>query len=154
MTDPIARHKLFDALGALPTSGRSWPKPIAALAWLVILLIVWWIAVRAPHLQEQIQGPVALSVVISLLALCVIAYYMWFGRTTIDARGIHQDWVFNRHISWDDIRMAKFVPLLFSKRLICFPQRGRPVIFHAGERHMEIAFAHIALAYAPPQRGR
>jgi len=148
MSDKITQSKLFDALGPLPLMGRSWPKAIAGLAWLVILLIIWWIALRAQHLQAQVQGPVALSVVISLLALCVIAYYMWFGRTTIDAEGIKQEWIFNRRIGWEEIRMAKFVPLLFSKRLVCFPHRGRPVIFHAGERPLEIAFAHIALAYS------
>lgn len=148
MRDKITQSKLFEALGTLPLMGRSWPKAIAGLAWLVILLIIWWIALRAQHLQAQVQGPVALSIAISLLALCVIAYYMWFGRTTIDAEGIKQEWVFNRRISWEEIRMAKFVPLLFSKRLVCFPHRGRPVIFHAGERPLEIAFAHIALAYS------
>lgn len=148
MRDKITQPKLFDAIGPLPLMGRSWPKAIAGLAWLIIMLIIWWIALRAQHLQAQVQGPVALSVVISLLALCLIAYYMWFGRTTIDAQGIKQEWIFNRRIGWEEIRMAKFVPLLFSKRLVCFPHRGRPVIFHAGERPLEIAFAHIALAYS------
>lgn len=148
LLDTLNQQKLLTALAPLPIHGRSWPRGIAALAWAFIGLILWWILARAPQWPHDLPRSVILSLLICFLGLCVIAYYMWFGQTRITAQGLEQDWVFKRRIAWEDIRMAKFVPLFFSKRLICFPHRGRPVIFHGGERAVEIAFAHISLAYA------
>lgn len=148
--EPSNQQQLLTTLAPLPISGRSWPRGIAALAWAFIALIMGWALLRAPQWSDAVPQPVLLSLLICFLGLCVIAYYMGLGQTRITTQGIEQDWIFQRTISWDEIRMAKFVPLLFSKRLICFPHRGRPVIFHGGERAVEIAFAHIALAYARP----
>lgn len=148
----IAEQQLFDALGPLPLRGRSWPRPVAILAWVLVLLLAWWLGIRAGELhaevEPQLRTPLTISVVACLAGLCVIAYYMWVGHTTITHEGIEQDWIFKRRIHWADIRMVKFVPLLFSKRLICFPHRGRPIIFHGGQRDLEVAFAHISLAYS------
>lgn len=150
--DALRKQKLFDALGPLPLKARSWPRGVAALAWALIALICWWIILRAPELHAQIPAqlkqPIIFSLLPCLLGLCIFAYFMWFGQTAVTDEGIEQDWLFKRRIEWGDIRMAKFVPLLFSKRLVCFPHRGRPVVFHAGARELEIAFAHISLAYA------
>lgn len=150
--DIIAEKKLFEALGTLPLKGRSWPRPVALLAWVLVLSLAWWLGIRAGELhaevEAQLRTPLTISVIVCLLGLCVIAYYMWIGHTTISEQGIEQDWIFKRRMHWGEIRSAKFVPLLFSKRLICFPHRGRPIIFHGGERSLEVAFAHIALAYS------
>jgi len=50
-------------------------------------------------------------------------------------------------LPWDELHFAKFVPLLGSKRLICFTARNRPVVFQAGNQELQIAFAKIALIY-------
>lgn len=150
----IAEQQLLDALGPLPVKGRSWPRAVALLAWALVLMLTWWLGLRASELhaevEAQLRTPLTISVIACLLGLCVIAYYMWIGHTTISEHGIEQDWIFKRHMHWAEIRTVKFVPLLFSKRLICFPHRGRPIIFHGGERALEIAFAHISLAYSQP----
>ncbi len=150
---PLTQQRLLDTLGPLPLKGRSWPRAIALLAWALLGGLIGWLGWRAEAiytaLDPTLHSPLTISVMACLLGLGIIAYYMWVGHTTITEQGIEQDWIMKRHIAWTEIRMVKFVPLLFSKRLICFPQRGRPIIFHAGQRELEIAFAHIALACTP-----
>src|SRR5690625_2536953 len=97
----IAKKKLMQTLSPLPLQGRSCLQPIAAMAWLFVAFIIFWVGVRAHELKEEIHAPLAISVVICLLGLCVFAYYMWFGATRITENGIEQDWLFKRFIEWD-----------------------------------------------------
>src|SRR5690625_5391084 len=83
--DIIAEKKLFEALGTLPLRGRSWPRPVALLAWVLVLSLAWWLGIRAGELhaevEAQLRTPLTISVIVCLLGLCVIAYYMWIGRS-------------------------------------------------------------------------
>ncbi|MCQ9617629.1 hypothetical protein L1889_13845 [Paenalcaligenes niemegkensis] len=96
----------------------------------------------------QLASPyVIAAIVFSYAGLITISWFMLVGRTTVNDSGIQQQWVMRREITWEEIRFAKFVPLLFSKRLICFPTRGRPVVFQGGSKELQIAFARISLVY-------
>jgi hypothetical protein len=77
----------------------------------------------------------------------VLARFMLVSQTRITEDGIEQSWLSKRRVAWQDIQYAKFIPLVASKRLICFTSRGRPVVFQAGTRELQIAFARIALVY-------
>lgn len=149
MPDP--RHPPAPAsldLGPLPIKGRSWPKSVACLAWAVLGLIALRFLYVASTVASQSTTPlIAASLLALLLALVVIAYYMWTGQTSIDDQGIRQSWVMRREITWNDIRFAKFIPLLGSKRLICFSHKGRPVVFQGATPELQIAFAKISLQY-------
>ena len=123
-------------LGQLPIQGRSWPKWVAAGAWIVLALIGVRFALVASSPQGAAISPVLAGCLVLLFTgLILIAWHMWHGVTTIDQNGIRQNWIMKREVQWQDIHFAKFVPLFNSKRLICFTRRGRPVIFqgcHAG----------------------
>ena len=67
--------------------------------------------------------------------------------TTIDERGLRQSWFTRREVAWEDVRYARFVPMLFSKRLVIFTHRGRPVILQGGTRELRAAFVKIAQLY-------
>ncbi|MNY75796.1 hypothetical protein D3C86_2151820 [compost metagenome] len=67
--------------------------------------------------------------------------------TTIDDRGISQTWFTRREVAWEDVRLARFVPMVFSKRLVVFTHRGKPVIFQGGTRELRAAFVKIAQLY-------
>lgn len=138
---------LFDTLGPLPVTGRSWPKPIALLAWLIIAIIGARLGFIATSYGDQVATPLIASVILAYTGMIVVAFFMWTGHTTINEHGIKQDWVLKRELSWDELKFAKFVPLFFSKRLICFPKRGRPIVFQGASTELQIAFAHISLAY-------
>jgi hypothetical protein len=90
---------------------------------------------------------VAASILVCYCGLVVLARFMLVSETTISADGISQTWLGKRQVSWENLQFARFVPLPASKRLICFQSRGRPVVFQAGTRELQIAFARISLVY-------
>src|SRR3546814_9693255 len=78
---------------------------------------------------------------------CALPIYMLISVTNINEAGIQQSWLGRREVAWEDIQFAKFIPLVASKRLICFTTRGRPVVFQAGTKELQVAFARISLVY-------
>lgn len=142
------QEQLLQTLGPLPISGTAWPGWIKILAWCVMALIGAKLIQTAIGPSGQGINPViAASVTITFMALLVVARCMQVSVTTITDEGIEQTWITRRAIQWDDITFAKFIPLLASKRLVCFTGRGRPLVFQGGTKELQIAFAQIALAY-------
>lgn len=144
-----ANTDLFATL-SLPLRGRSWPKGIALAAWALILLIGVRLIFIASTYGDQVATPLIASVLLAYTGMIVVAYYMLQGHTTITAQGIQQDWILKRELAWDELKWAKFVPLFFSKRLVCFTKRGRPIVFQGADPQLQIAFAHIALHHQRP----
>ncbi len=139
---------LLTELAPLPVQGRSWPKPVAIAACIIMAVIGIRLIMTATSETGQLASPyVIAAIVFSYAGLITISWFMLVGRTTVNDSGIQQQWVMRREITWEEIRFAKFVPLLFSKRLICFPTRGRPVVFQGGSKELQIAFARISLVY-------
>lgn len=145
----MSRHEqLRQTLGPLPISGTAWPGWIKILAWCVMALIGAKLIQTAIGPSGQGVNPViTASVTITFMALLVVARCMQVSVTTITDEGIEQTWITRRAIQWDDITFAKFIPLLASKRLVCFTGRGRPLVFQGGTKELQIAFAQIALVY-------
>ena len=145
----MSRHEqLRQTLGPLPISGTAWPGWIKILAWCVMALIGAKLIQTAIGPSGQGVNPViTASVTITFMALLVVARCMQVSITTITDEGIEQTWITRRSIQWDEITFAKFIPLLASKRLICFTGRGRPLVFQGGTKELQIAFAQIALVY-------
>lgn len=149
-TTNTKQTEVFEKIGPLPIYGRSWPLAIALLAWAVLIIIGARLLFLLNTQAENIALVLMLSIGVAYLGMLVMAYYMLVGRTTIHENGIHQQWIVKRDIAWQDVKFAKFVPLFFSKRLICFTQRGFPIVFQGASRDLEIAFAHISLIYKSP----
>lgn len=135
-------------LAPLPVRGMAWPKWIKLLAVAILVFIGVQIVVTASGPSGRNISPmVAGSILLCFVGLVVLARYMLVSETCINESGIQQSWLSRREVAWEDLQFAKFVPLLASKRLICFTRRGRPVIFQAGTRELQIAFARIAVVY-------
>lgn len=142
------RSELFETIGPLPLQGVAWPKWLKMLAVIILALIGVLIMYTATGPVGKTVSPgVAGSIMLCFIGLIVLARYMLVSQTRITHRGIEQSWISRREVAWEDIQFAKFIPLLASKRLVCFTARGRPVVFQAGTRELQIAFAHIALVY-------
>jgi len=145
---PQEHQALLTELGSLPLEGPAWPTWIKWMAWLVLALVVVRLAqTAASPAGEMVGTAIKASLVICVLGLAVLARYMHTSVTRITEAGIEQSWLGRKAIAWEDIYFVKFVPLVASKKLICFTARGRPVTFQAGSRELEIAFARIALVY-------
>lgn len=85
-------------------------------------------------------------------AMLGVSYY-WFLRatTTIDATGIRQSWLYDKHVDWRDVRGAKMIGIPYAAWL--FPPRmvvrtGNAFItFNGGSQEILIEFAKISLAF-------
>lgn len=145
---PEEHQQLLREIGPLPLEGPAWPTRVKWLAWLVLALVVFRLMqTAASPAGESVGMAIKISVLACVLGLAVLARTMHTSVTRITERGIEQSWLGKKEIAWEDISFVKFVPLIASKRLICFTPRGRPVTFQAGSRELEIAFAKISLVY-------
>lgn len=139
---------LMQQLGPLPLRGRAWPRWIAAIAWLLMLLIAIRLAMVL-QLGNEYNLPflVIASIFVCFGALLWMSAHMWTSETEISEWGIRQSWITKREVAWQDIHSSKFIPLFASKKLVCFVQKGRPVVFQAGTPELQAAFARISLVY-------
>jgi hypothetical protein len=146
--DEREHEALLQQIGPLPLRGKAWPNGVKILAWVILLVIAIQLMRTATGPAGRSASPlVAASILVCFAGLVLVAASMATSETRITRSGIEQSWITRRTISWKEIQFAKFIPLLMSKRLICFTRTGRPVVFQAGTRELQIAFARIALVY-------
>lgn len=142
------RAALLRDIGPLPLRGTAWPTYIKVMAWAVLVIVGMQITLVATGPHRHDVSPVAAAVVlVCFLALLIVARFMLVSETRITQDGIEQSWIRPRRIAWDDILFVRFIPMLTSKRLICFSRSGRPVVFQAGTRELRAAFTRIAQVY-------
>jgi hypothetical protein len=152
--DARERQALLEQIGPLPLRGMAWPVWIKVLAWAVLAVIaVQIIRTAASPAGLTVSPLVAASILLCYVALLMVARFMSVSETRITQEGIQQTWITRREVAWDDIQFAKFIPFIASKRLICFTAQGRPVVFQAGTRELQVAFARIALVYRRRKSG-
>lgn len=118
------------------------------LTWVILAVLgvqVVTSAIRAP--DQPLDGLMAVAVGLCFIGLLFVSWHMQTSITTIDERGLRQTWFSRREVAWDEVREARFVPMIFSKRLVIFTHRGRPLIFQGGTRELRTAFTRIAQVY-------
>lgn len=145
---PAAHAALLRAIGPLPLSGQAWPDKVRILTWGLLAVLgvqVVTTLIRAP--DYPFDDLLAAVVGLCFVGLLFVSWHMQTSITTIDKRGLRQTWFSRREVAWEDVRDARFAPMLFSTRLVVFTQRGRPVIFQSGTQELRAAFAKIALLY-------
>src|SRR5690606_28687815 len=113
--------QMLTELGPLPIKGMAWPKWIKFVACAVLAYIaVQIIRTATSPVGQNIAPLVAGSIIVCYLGLLVLARYMLVSETSVTEAGIQQSWISKREVAWEDIQFAKFIPLVASKRLICF----------------------------------
>ncbi|MDZ5616336.1 hypothetical protein U2261_17105 [Achromobacter xylosoxidans] len=145
---PEDHTALLRAIGPLPLSGQAWPDWVRILTWVILAVLgvqVVTTAIRAPG--QSLDGMMAVVVGLCFIGLLFVSWHMQTSITTIDEHGLRQTWFSRREVAWEDVREVRFVPMIFSKRLVVFTHRGRPVIFQGGTRELRAAFTRIAEVY-------
>jgi hypothetical protein len=107
------------------------------------------VALRFPVLSFGVGVKLLLLAAAALLGLS----YYWFlkARTTVDAEGIRQTWLFDKRVAWRDVRGAKMIGIpylswLFPPRLVV--RTGIAfTTFNGGSQEVLIEFARISLAF-------
>jgi hypothetical protein len=126
-----------------------WFKLLATVVCAGLALYGVSVAWRFPLFQYGVGIQLLL---LSAAVMLVLSYY-WFMRSTvtIDDQGITQTWIYNRHVSWQDIRSAKLIGVPYASAV--FPPRlvvrtnNTFSTFNGGNRQVLTEFAKIALAY-------
>ncbi len=131
---------------ATPVSGPSFR--IAAKV--TVVLTVAGIVVLAAKTAEQWSGirwPMAMLLATVFLGMVVTGWYILTGRTTIDSRGVHQDWMAPKSYTWEQIVRARRIRLLVTSRLMISVGSGPVKAIHGGSPELDAAFAEIAAYY-------
>jgi hypothetical protein len=87
----------------------------------------------------------------ALLMLGVSHYWFLRARTTIDAAGIRQSWLYDKRVDWRDVRGAKMIGIPYLSWL--FPPRmvvrtgSAFMTFNGGSPALLVEFAKISLAF-------
>jgi len=134
-----------------PVSGDTYRKPVKIMA--VLLTLVMFAAVIAGlGSAESVDGAAWLLLIGGGLGMGFGCYHIVRGKTTIDAHGIRQDWIFPKVYPWDEIYKAKLLRLPFGTRLMLTTPRPPFKAIHGGTRELEAAFEEIA-AMLPGRTG-
>lgn len=124
-------------------------KVFATILTIVLALYGASVAWRFPLLSFGFGVKVLLLVAALMLG---VSYY-WFlrARTTIDAEGIRQTWLYDKKVQWRDVRGAKMIGIPYASWL--FPPRlvvrtgNAFMTFNGGSQEVLVQFAKISLAF-------
>jgi hypothetical protein len=128
---------------------NPWFKVLATVITIVLVVYSANVALRFPLMQYGF----GVKALLLCAALMMAVSYYWFLRstTTVDAKGITQTWLYNKHVEWRDVRGAKMIGIpyagwLFPPRLVV--RTGNSfTTFNGGSQAVLIEFAKISLAF-------
>lgn len=150
--DPLPPPVLAARRFATPVSGPAY-RPLARLstASMVAGLAAYGVRVMVARSDGIDSGFLMLMAGAAAIVL-VSAWYILFGKTTIDGQGIRQDWMFPKVYAWHEIGRARVVRMPLTRRLAIATGRGPVRAIHGGDRALDEAFAEIARLYAAMPR--
>lgn len=135
--------------------GPAFPLTVRLLATaLVVATVAWGLNVRAE--LGATSWSVTAAVVVGgcgvLVLWCLV--WMWRSRTRVDDQGIHQSWIWDKQVRWDQIAQARLVGVpklewLITPRLVVRPRGGGVLVFHSADRRVLEVFATYVTVGAP-----
>lgn len=134
-----------------PVTGPSYgwfTKLLAAVITGIVVVFVVAMIVMA----EKMNTPMLLLMLGASLAMSATTYYIMTGQTTIDSKGVRQDWITGKSYAWDEIRKVRVLRLPMATRLVI--NTGKPPFkaVHAGSDELVSAFEEIVRIYNDPTR--
>lgn len=133
-------------------TGPAYSRGFKVFATIVTVALVLYCASIALRFPLPAFGIGVKALLAGAAAMLAVSYY-WFLRacTTVDERGIHQTWVYNKQVAWSDVRGARMIGIpyltwLFPPRMVV--RTGNAfVTFNGGTQDILIEFAKISLAF-------
>lgn len=128
---------------AQPVVGPSYKLGARVLAIVLTAIVVLFIG------GALLNAPDANASVFMLLggagiAMVVTCGYIVAGKTTVDARGVRQDWLITKDYAWEEIQSARVLRLPLATRLLMVTARPPYKTVHAGSPELRAAFEEIA----------
>ena len=131
---------------AEPVSGPAY-TPWARMTTITSVagLMLYGFNVLSRH--ADIAWPILMLMATGGAVLLTSTWYILTGKTTIDARGIRQDWFTPKDYSWHEISRARFVRMPMVPRLVVMTPRGPFKAVHGGNKALLDAFRAIDALY-------
>ena len=131
---------------ATPVSGPSFRLVAKAT---VVVTVAGFVILAATSADQwsEIRWPMAILLLTVFVGMVVTGWYILTGRTTIDSRGIHQDWMAPKSYTWEQIVRARRIRLLVTSRLMISVGSGPVKAIHGGSPELDAAFAEITAYY-------
>lgn len=100
--------------------------------------------------STDVAQPIVLLLALAAAVVLVSGWYILTGKTTIDSKGLRQDWLFPKVYAWHEIGRARVVKMPGSVRLVLYTGNGPLKAIHSGNAELDRAFARIADYYRQP----
>ena len=140
-------------------AGAAFPVPTKLLASALVATMLLWGWRALPQLMgADWQFSAAALVVLALAMVGWCLYWIWASRTCIDEQGIHQTWMWDKHVAWGEIVQARIIGVpylewLIAPRLAVRVKSRGVVVFHVADRQVLGALAVFVTTGASPGRG-
>lgn len=134
-----------------PVTGPSYGAFTKLLAAFITAIVVLFV-VAMIAMAEKMNTPMLLLMLGAAVAMSATTYYIVTGQTTIDSKGVRQDWITGKTYTWEEIRKVRVLRLPMATRLVI--NTGKPPFkaVHAGSDELASAFEEIVRIYKDPAR--
>ena len=135
---------------ATPVSGPAYRLSAKLVAGAMsAVLVIYGLRV----IDKILAMPWAMAVLIGTAFVGVLSttWYVFKGRTTIDARGVRQEWIVLKDYDWSRISKARYLRLPFTSRLMLRTGFGPIKAIQGGTPELDAAFREIAAYYKSQQ---
>lgn len=140
---------------AVPVDGPSY-RPLTR--WLaagtVLALFGWGGALIAEHGLASLDAPRIVAGAAVAAALLWPLPTLLFGRTVVDATGVHQLGWGGREARWSDMQRVRFLRVPMASRLLVSVGFGRVRVFHSGSPELDAAFERATRLLTAPNEDR
>ncbi|HPU54636.1 MAG TPA: hypothetical protein PK359_23975, partial [Burkholderiaceae bacterium] len=137
----LPEHRFAQAVSG--PSYTAWAKATTVSTVATLLLYGGQVLLKRP----DVAWPVLMLMAAGGGVLLMSTWYIVTGRTTIDNRGIRQDWLSPKVFGWHEISQARLVRMPFVPRLVVMTARGPFKAVHGGSRDLVDAFREIDRFY-------
>ncbi|MFK7962472.1 MAG: hypothetical protein AB8C46_00750 [Burkholderiaceae bacterium] len=138
-----------DKLSALfpnAISGYSYGLFLRVFAGALVVLSVGF-ALLSYSQGVGVTSPAGALIGAVAIGMAASGWYIVMGKTTVDDKGIRQEWIMPKEYRWEEIFRARLISLPMNTRLML--NTGRPPFktVHAGTPELKQAFREIAGMY-------
>ena len=97
--------------------------------------------------RPDVAWPILMLMAAGGGVLLFSTWYILTGKTTIDSKGIRQDWLTTKDYGWHEIGRVRLVRMPLVPRLVVMTARGPFKAVHGGSRQLIDAFREIEAFY-------